>query len=208
MIITKIEPFEKKKGFSNIFADNEYLMTVSNEIISDMKLSVNKSLDFERLKELNNAVLIRRAKERLLYALDRRLHSEKELREKLKKDYPQNVIDSAIERLKELGLIDDRAFAERFSEYRFEVQKKGEYAIRQELILKGVSRDIIDEVLSALFEDEDLQFQGAMRVLEKYKNQLDTPSGKRRALSALSRKGYSYSVSKKAIERLVGFFED
>lgn len=208
MIITKIEPFQKKKGFSLIFADNEYLMTVSNEIISDMKLSVNKELNIERLKELNNAVSTRRAKERLLYALDRRLHSEKELREKLKRDYPPCVIDSAIERIKALGLINDKAFAEQFTQYRYTAQKKGEYAIRQELILKGVAKEIIDEVLSAYFEDSDLEMNGAMRVLEKYKNELDSPNGKRRALCALSRKGYSYSTAKKAIEKLVGYFED
>ena len=89
--------------------------------------NANKNESLDRKK------LVNRAKERLLYCLDRRLHSERELRDKLYLKYPPDVIDSAIEEIRELGLIDDFKFALAFAEHRRDLQKKGPFKIKQEL---------------------------------------------------------------------------
>lgn len=146
--------------------------------------------------------LVKRAKERLLYCLDRRLHSERELRDKLYSKYPPDIIDDAINALAQLGLIDDLRFAIAFSEHRKDTQKKGPYKIRQELFSKGVNKDIIDEAISTVFSDENEQIDSAVLVAEKYINVLDTEEGKRRCFAALVRKGFSYSVAKTALARV------
>ncbi len=142
--------------------------------------------------------LVHRARERLLYALDRRLHSEKELREKLYSKYPADIIDAAINELNSLGLRDDYRFAISFAQNRKNVQKKGPYLVKSELLAKGVCRDIADEVILEVFTDEQDEVESAKRLLEKYRNVIDTEQGRRRAYSALIRKGFSYSVAKKA----------
>lgn len=174
-------------------------MSVADETVARRLLYENKEIGEDEIPELSKSVLVRRARERLLYALDRRLHSEKELREKLRKDYPPDIIDAAIGELNSLGLIDDEAFARAFCEHRKETLKKGPYAIRQELILKGVSRDIIDSVLSEAFCDEDEQFESARAVSQKYIKDLDTPKGRQRLFAALTRKGFSYDVIKRVM---------
>ncbi len=201
MKITKIEP-SKKKGFKRIYIDGQFFMSVSDEIIARRLLYENKEIGEDEIPEISRNVLVRKARERLLYALDRRLHSEKELREKLRRDYPPDIIDAAINELDSLGLIDDEAFAKAFCEHRKEALKKGPYAIRQELILKGVSRDIIDIVLDEYFCDEDDEFESAKEVARKYQNDLDTPKGRQRLFAALTRKGFSYGVIRRVMRSL------
>lgn len=201
MKITKIEP-SKKKGFKRIYIDGEFFMSVADETVARRLLYENKEIGEDEIPELSKSVLVRRARERLLYALDRRLHSEKELREKLKRDYPPDIIDAAIGELDSLGLINDEAFARAFCEHRKESLKKGPYAIRQELILKGVSRDIIELVLDEIFCDEDSEFESAKEAARKYQNDLDSPKGRQRLFAALTRKGFSYSVIKRVMHSL------
>ena len=207
MKITKIEP-SKKKGFSRIYTDGQYFMSLADEIIARRLIREGKEIGEDEIPELSKESLVRRARERLLYALDRRLHSEKELREKLRRDYPPEIIDAAIAQLSSLGLIDDAAFARAFCEHRINSLKKGPYAIRQELILKGVSKDIIEKVLSESFCDEDTEFDAAMLAAKKYQNDIDTPKGRQRAFAALTRKGFSYTTVKRVVKELCDDFDE
>ena len=99
MIVTKIEAYSGKSKFSKIYADGEYLISLPPELIERFKIEVGAEIDEEELKKMSEAALVRRARERLLYSLDRRLHSEKELRDKLRQNYPPHIIDAAISEL-------------------------------------------------------------------------------------------------------------
>ena len=58
-----------------------------------------------------------------------------------------DLVDGAIERLLELGILDDEAFARAWVESRDRARPRGERAIREELRLKGIDRATIDAVL-------------------------------------------------------------
>jgi len=62
--------------------------------------------------------------------------------------YRPELVDGAIERLLELGVLDDEAFARAWVESRDRARPRGERAIRQELGLKGIDRSTIDLVLA------------------------------------------------------------
>jgi regulatory protein len=164
----------------------------------------------EELKKMSEAALVRRARERLLYSLDRRLHSEKELREKLRQNYPPHIIDAAIDELSRLGLVNDEAFARAFAEQRLHINKKGPYAIVSELILKGVDKQLARIIVDELTSDCDDEYTAALAVAEKYKKDLDTPKGKQRLYGALARRGFSYSVVKRVMQETadITYFEE
>jgi regulatory protein len=61
--------------------------------------------------------------------------------------YKADLVEGAIARLLELGLLDDEAFARAWIESRDRAHPRGERAIRQELGMKGVDRSTIDLVL-------------------------------------------------------------
>jgi len=62
--------------------------------------------------------------------------------------YRPDLVERAIERLSELGMLDDDAFARAWVESRDRARPRGERAIRRELGLKGVDRSTVDLVLS------------------------------------------------------------
>ena len=61
--------------------------------------------------------------------------------------YRPELIDGAITRLTELGMLDDAAFAQAWVESRDRSRPRGERAIRAELGQKGVDRAVIESVL-------------------------------------------------------------
>ncbi|MBQ8868099.1 MAG: regulatory protein RecX [Oscillospiraceae bacterium] len=210
MIVTKIEAYGGKSKFSKIFADGEYIISLPPELIERFSLKVGVEIDQAELKKLSEAALVRRARERLLYSLDRRLHSEKELRQKLRQNYPPQIIDAAISELSRLGLVNDEAFARAFAEQRLHINKKGPYAIVSELILKGVDKQLARAVVDELTSDCDDEYKSALAVAQRYKKDLDTPKGKQRLYGALARRGFSYSVVKRVMQEAadITYFEE
>ncbi len=210
MIVTKIEAYGGKSKFSKIFADGEYLISLPPELIERFNLKVGAQIDENEIKKMSEAALTRRARERLLYSLDRRLHSEKELRDKLRQNYPQYIIDAAIGELERLGLVNDEAFARAFAEQRLHVNKKGPYAIQSELVLKGVDKQIARSVVEELTGEGDDEYKSALSVAERYKKDLNDPKGKQRLYGALARRGFSYSVVKRVMQEMcnITYFED
>ena|ERR1700675_588281 len=81
--------------------------------------------------------------------LEARSRSVQEVRRRLTHaGYRKELVEAAIERLLELGVLDDEAFARAWVESRDRARPRGERAIRAELGLKGVDRSSIDLVLA------------------------------------------------------------
>ena len=94
--------------------------------------------------------------------LEVRSRSVAEVRRRLTSNgYRPDLVDGAITRMTELGMLDDEAFARAWVESRDRSRPRGERAIRVELGQKGVDRAVIDDVLAArragglAFDDPD-----------------------------------------------------
>jgi len=80
--------------------------------------------------------------------LEVRPRSIEEVRRRLREaGYRADLVDGAIERLADLGMLDDEAFARAWVESRDRARPRGERALRSELRRKGVSGALIAEVL-------------------------------------------------------------
>lgn len=122
-----------------------------------------------------------------------------------------------VEQLIELGYLDDEAFARAWVESRDRARPRGESALRQELVLKSVSRDVIDAVLDArrnqVAGSEETPGGGtpqpspdvsaARRLLERKRASLDREPDVRkrrqRAYALLARNGFGSDVIREAI---------
>ena len=81
--------------------------------------------------------------------LEARSRSVDEVRRRLMfAGHRSDLIENAIERMVELGVLDDEAFARAWVESRDRARPRGERAIRAELALKGVDRASVDLVLA------------------------------------------------------------
>ena len=99
---------------------------------------------------------------------------------------------NAAEKMADIGLVNDRDYAERYAKELFERKKFGKNRVKQELKLKGIDGEIIEEVLS-LYEDFDTKEQIESILNSKYSNYLTDEKVKRRAVAALQRRGFTFS---------------
>ncbi len=67
--------------------------------------------------------------------------------------YPPDLVDAVRVRLTELGYLDDEAFARAWVESRDRARPRGESALRRELALKGIDREIVDAILAGRSAD-------------------------------------------------------
>ncbi len=145
-----------------------------------------KETQIESIKRFNWRQLAENHIGRLLSV---RMRTEKEIRERLKyTKIPKDIINEVIKNYKRLGLIDDRKFAELYFEEKRE--EMGKNRIKFELLKRGISEKIIEDVLNANNneEEKELAERLAKRWLEKNKD-LPKEVKKRRLFAYLSRRG-------------------
>ena len=187
----KIINLEKYKGKTfQVDFDNGETYFWHFDIICEYHLKENMDIPDDALEEIISSNEFRKAKERALYLLDYRDYSYTELFEKLEKNYSEDTCYKVLERMVELGTIDDRRYAERLARHYSEVKKFGYYRASVEMNRRGIPREIIDESLS---EYEDTVYERLFELInKKYYRYLDDEKGVKKVKNALVRYGYSY----------------
>lgn len=199
--ITKLERQKHDNRRVSVFVDEEYAFSLSDELVILNKLAVGKDVNLLPLRELAEEDEFSRALSASFDLLGRGEKTEKQLREYLsKKEYDEKTADRVIGRLRELGYLDDRAYAERFTET---CSGMGKRAIRYKLISRGVPRDVIEDVLAAVpeesFRDDALLL--AERQRARYAS-LPLREQKRKLSDFLARRGFDWDTVSGTIERL------
>ncbi len=155
-------------------------------------------IDEERLEEIRAENERRRCCAAAFKYLSARAYSERNVRMKLAKNFSPEAIDSAVERAKELGLIDDGDYAELLASQLLEQRHYAPSRIAAELQKRGVSRDEAEQAVDALEFDAKNEIA---RLLEtKFRNSLGDEKGVRRVCAALIRMGYAWGDVKTAVE--------
>lgn len=144
-----------RKDKIHIYIDGEYLLTVDDNFWFSCGYISGDEINEEELTAFEEAAGSRRAFNSALNSLDYRDHSEREIRTKLLRKHDAEYVDEAVEKLLELNLINDERYAENYARELFEHKKFGKMRIRAELRAKGISADIANEAVEALFDEEE-----------------------------------------------------
>lgn len=146
--------------------------------------------------------------------LEARSRSVVEVRRRLTgAGYQPALVEGAIERLLELGMLDDRAFAEAWIASRDRARPRGERVLRQELLQKGIDRALIDQLLEERRTGEEGEatepdLEAARRLLERNARSLDRVADPRqrraRAYALLARNGFDPDVCRDVAAEVVG----
>lgn len=195
MQITEIEP--RRKGLSALFIDGEFAMKLDTEVILAHRFDVGREIDDEQLRACIRDSEQKRCKDKALWLISYRDHARSELFTKLRRDYSDEACEAAVSRLEELGLINDARFARRYTADLIDIKHLSERGIRRKLREKGIDRDLIDEILAEYSIDEEAQIRTIID--KKYARSLTDDKGRRRAVSALTRLGFSYSSIKSVV---------
>lgn len=142
--------------------------------------------------------------------LEARQRSSAEVRRRLTTGgYRPDLVEGAIARLTDLGMLDDEAFARAWIESRDRARPRGERALRQELALKGIDREIVEAILDErVTEAPDADADAARRLLARHARLLervvDPRARRQRAYALLARNGFDPETAVTAISEFLG----
>ena len=124
----------------------------------------------------------------------RRISDEKKIRFQLYKE-----IKIIIDKLEQLKLINDKIYAESKINALLNQVKSKNY-IKQYLIRKGVSSEVIDEQISLFYEkNQNLEKENALKFAKK-RNLINDKKDYEKKLAKMARAGFSYEISKEILK--------
>ena len=145
------------------------------------------------------------AKEKALQLLDRRDYSRAELLRKLaEKDFDEAEATEAVDRLVELGFVDDARYAPIIVRH-YAAKGYGAQRVRQELQRRGIPKELWDEAMEQMPQQDDT-VDWLLRA--KLKSETPDRAELKRASDFLLRKGYGWDEIKAAVARYNSEIED
>ncbi|HEX7824990.1 MAG TPA: recombination regulator RecX [Mycobacterium sp.] len=116
-----------------------------------------------------------------------------------KRGYPDDVSTQVLDRLADVGLVDDEDFAEQWVRSRHVNAGKGKRALASELRTKGVDDDVIAEALADIDSDAE-RVRAEQLVADKLRRErltdgTDDVKVARRLVGMLARRGYNQSMA-------------
>lgn len=174
--------------------DPEFL---NQQTVNMFNLRAGASLPLSAWEEIKAEEEYRKARERALYLLDYKDYSYMDLFHKLEKNYSEDTCYRVMDKMVEMGTINDRRYAEGLARHYVEVKKFGRYRALREMRQKGLTAQVAEE---ALEEYDDSYYERLYELVEsKYLRYLDDDKGVTRTKNALVRYGYSYDLIKEVL---------
>lgn len=196
-IVTALNQQTRSPGRVNVFIDGEFRLGLSKGLAG--RLRVGQELSEKDIQELLDEEAFEVTYRRALQFISRRQQTTEELRMKLRRKQAQDdVIERVIERLEEIALLDDLNFAQAWVENQQAFRPRGRKVLSLELRNKGLSNDLIEEVLNG-FDDEEAAYKAAEKAFPRYQA-LPREVAKQRFLAYLARRGFAYGLCRKVVE--------
>ena len=200
-----IQSVEKVRNKVRITFESGWQVWFLNRQVLPFPLREGTEVDHESLEKTVLLSQYPSALDKAVAMLAQRSHSKGEIERKLKTaNYDQEVIELVLYKPEKEKLLDDRDFAVQWVESR--IRKYGAARIRQELRMKNVDPEVIDEALQAASEEE--QLQRAVDFIRKKANASrasgDPQKFFRNTVAALVRRGYFWETARKAFQIVSG----
>ena len=219
--VTDIKQAVRDQNRANIYVDDKFFCSLDISQVVDFHLKIGKELSDDDRAELKRASEFGKFYQRALEYVLVRPRSAKEIRDYLKRKtisrkvrvknrktgeyqvkekpgYDQSLVPLVLQRLDERGYVDDRRFTELWVENRNTAKGISIKKLRLELTQKGISSQIIDEVLesSSRSDTEELQ-----KIIAKKANRYPD---QQKLIQYLVRQGFNYSDVLDALSSLDG----
>ncbi len=200
-VITSIKQ-QKNKGRVNVYLDDEFGFGIDLDNFVLLHLKVNQELTEKEVKEIIRKAEFQKSLDKLLRFAMVRPRSEKEFRDYYRrKEVHESLHKDLFEKLKHFELVDDVKFAKWWVEQRQNFKPKAKRVLQMELRQKGISKEIVDEILGSTIVDEEKM---AKEILKKksYKwKSLPTREARQKISQYLAGKGFSWDVIEKVLPK-------
>ncbi len=195
--IVKIERQKNNKERFNIYFDNKEIIGVSLYILHKYKLNLNKNLSEKDIEKIVKEENLELCKQKAFDLISRRPQSKKELEKKLNsflyrriksKNLKQALIKKTFKILEKYNYLNDEKFAQWIVNQR-KAQLKGPLYIKKDLLIKGISNKIIQDVLSNTNFKKELK-KSFIKTNEKLRNEKNIYTKKNKIYAYLLRQGF------------------
>jgi len=149
-------------------------VSVHEELVLKFRLVVGKILTEDEFSELGKSLNYGKAYSYATYILASRMYTVKEIRDKLiGREVSEDIIDSVISKLLEIGLLDDARYAEIYVESQIMKGTKGPDSVYADLVKKGVSESEANTYVEVYTYEQQLEAvrklaQSVMKSNKKY----------------------------------------
>ena len=203
--ISGIVPDPQHPGSVRVMVRGRTLLTVARDDVERLAITAGLELAPDRHAALCQAADAEAAYRAALACLGRRPYAGRDLARRLvTRGHPPTAADTAVERARAAGLVNDELFARHFVQTR-SARGRGPARLRRELVGMGVAPLLVDRVLA---EEEPEDQRGAITALiRKRSAQLkDLPRADRvrRVIAYLARRGYTGPEARKAVRDMAG----
>ncbi|MHB8103965.1 MAG: regulatory protein RecX, partial [Dehalococcoidales bacterium] len=200
--MAKITGIKKAKGRQkrvNVFVDGKPALGILAETALKEGLKTGQEVTESQLDTLAGLDRYQRCLNAGIRYLAYRPRSEAEIRLRLQRHgYESEYLEKALARLKEQGLVDDTAFAQYWRENRETFSPRSRRLTKMELKRKGLSSDIIEQVISEI-DDKDSAYRAALNRAKRLST-ADYKVFRQRLVAYLGRRGFNYGVIKEVTE--------
>lgn len=193
--ITQIKRNIKNKNKVSVFADGEFLCSVTEESAVKSKIKVGDEIDGDRLKTILAESDRETAFQKAVDSVCRSLKTQKQVETYLYgKGYSAEVVSAVVDKMKEYRYVDDGEYVRAYiSTYQ---SKKGKKKICYELKLKGVGQELLEQAES--LTGDQTEYAAALAV-KFMKNRLPTRENLQKLFRHLAGKGFDFEVVRAAV---------
>lgn len=187
-----VEIIQVNKQRSKIVLDTGESFILYKGELRILKLKQGSQLSDETYKNIVKGILPKRCKLRAMNLLKTKDYTSYQLKSKLMESgYPEYIAEEALEYVKQYGYVNDSRYA---SDYvKSKIQTTGRNEIKQKLIRKGLSKEVIDGAFLQC-EEEDISgrelWQMEAEVIRK----------------ALIKKGYNHELAYEEKQKILAYF--
>ena len=178
-ITALIQPPDKK-GRVDVYADGEYIMSVSEDAVLEAKLRVGMELNEKALIQVEHSIALSRAKNKAYNYL--------------------SYGDMSEQKLRDMGFVNDVRYAEALADSLANYKLYGPRRIMQELRQRGIDFETAQSALDGLKTD----FSESIKALArgKLRRDMSSPREIQRLIAALIRYGHDYEMIKSSLSEM------
>ncbi len=199
MVIEELKPSKRVRDRWLAVLEDGSILRLSRNQIADFALYAGRELSDEEADRLTQAIENENFRAHALRMIMDTPRSRREFIKLLEKmDCPPEKAQEIADWLEDLGYLDDAAYAREVVEL-YVRKGYGERKIRDELYRRGVPRELWDEALGQIQEEDSASAIDAF--LEKKLKGSRDPKDVKRASDALARRGFAWPEISDALRR-------
>lgn len=194
MKITHIKPQVKRQDRVSVYLDGKYAFSLAKDQLADLNLKEGQEINSGRIEQYLADSAFGKLRDQVYNWLSIRLRSRWEVEDYLRhKTEDESLRSQLLSLLEEQGYIDDIKFAGAWIRHRNLIKPMSKRRLKQELLVKRIPMEIIDDSLS----EQAIDDQTAIKELIAKRGH--RYPDKQKFMAFLARQGFDYGTIKEAL---------